>query len=29
MSRKPHSDLTALIEAFCAKHGVTFHWEQE
>lgn len=29
LSKQEHSDLTALIEAFAAQHGVTFHWEQE
>lgn len=28
LSKEEHSDLTALIESFCAKHGVVFHWEE-
>jgi hypothetical protein len=27
LSKEEHSELTALIEAFCARNGVTFHWE--
>lgn len=29
LSKEEHSELTALIEAFCARHGVTFHWEEQ